>query len=241
MEKEKKERISKSINYTTEKINTIMKSRLIISGLMIVDGFNFIMYPNRSLRGMAQSVAISTFLASGAMLITNIRNKEKNVKNLVLSIIMIALSVVIFIFPDPFEINMRAILAAFIILNGLINIFNVKKLDKLSTNLSSAEDKLKNRFEQKNAKTYNKGVVLDQSARLLTPLTNFIEKANEKYYLYLILNIISVALGILLLTKDNITIIVCGGILIYTGIFDLLLALRSRRLSKKNQELNKES
>ena len=52
MEKEKKERISKSINYTTEKINTIMKSRLIISGLMIVDGFNFIMYPNGSLRGM---------------------------------------------------------------------------------------------------------------------------------------------------------------------------------------------
>ena len=236
-----KENISKNINFTSKKIDIILHSKLILAVFMILDGVNFIMYPDKSMYGMAQTVASTAFLAAGAIIIAYIKTDKKDIKTLTLPIIMLVVSGVIFIFPKPFALNLRLIIALFIILNGLINIFNIQKLDKVSASLSFAEDKIKGKLDKgAEAESSNSKVTIGQASRLLDPISNVIEKANKKIYLYLILNIISIFLGILLFTSDNITIIVCGIILLYTGLFDLLMYLRSRRLEKKSKKVNKE-
>ena len=235
-----KENILKNIDFTSKKIDIILHSKLILAAFMILDGINFILYPDRSMNGMAQTVASTAFLAAGAIIITYIKTEKKDIKTLTLPILMLVISGIIFIFPKPFAMNLRLIIALFIILNGLINIFNIKKLDKVSASLTFTENKLKGKLDKgADAESDNSMLTIGQTNKIINPISNVIEKANEKYYLYLILNIISVFLGILLFTTDNITIVVCGVILIYTGLFDLLMYLRSRRLEKKSKEKNR--
>ena len=232
-----KENISKNIDFTSKKIDIILHSKLILAAFMILDGISFIMYPDNSMNGMAQTVASCAFIAAGAIIISYIKAEKRDIKTLTLPILMLVISAIIFLFPKPFAMNLRLIIAIFIILNGLINIFKIKKLDNVSASLSFAENKIKGKLDKgAEAESDNSKVTIGQTARLLDPLSNFIEKANKKYYLYLILNIISIFLGILLFTSDNITIVVCGVILLYTGSFDLLMYIRSRILEKMNKE-----
>ena len=104
-----------------------------------------------------------------------------------------------------------------------------KEIDKVT-------NKIKDKFNNDKSKIdFDKGSFLKSVNKLAEPINNVLEKMDDKPILYLILNVISIVLGILLLTKDNATIVLCGIILVYTGIFDAFMYLRSRRLSKKVQ------
>lgn len=82
-------------------------------------------------------------------------------------------------------------------------------------------------------KTYNKKIILEQANKFINPINDVIGKIGVESIIYLIFNIISVILGILLFTNDNITIFICGFILIYTGIFDIFMYLKSRKLARR--------
>ena len=133
--------------------------------------------------------------------------------------------------------NIRILLAFFIILNGLINIFNIIKLDKVSSYISKAEEELKEKFEDDGTdKDYNRDAIIKEVEKVINPVNNFIKKTNENSILYFILNIISIVLGLFLFTNQNITLIVCGVILIFTGLSDMIMYLKSNKSSKTNEK-----
>lgn len=234
MKKNEFKKITAKVNDASKQVDSIMHNRLIIAILMIVDGINFIIKPMNSMSLMARIVAIYVFGASVALIITNIKSKNRDIKSIVIAIIMIIICVIIFIFPNSFAINLKLLSAIFIILNGLINIFNIKKLDKIALSLSYTENKIKDKFDKdKNDIDLKKGVILEQTEKVINPINNVIEIVNKESILYYVLNIISVILGVLLLTADNITFTICGVILIYTGAFDVLMFVKSKQLSKK--------
>lgn len=229
--------ISKNIDYTSKKIDNIMHKRLIVAVFMIVEGFDYIIHSNKTTISMSRGVGEAVFLAALFILITNIADKKRDLKSILFPIFMMLFSGFIYLNPKMFSYNIRILLALLIIFNALINIFNIRKLNKVSASLSYVDKKIKGKLEQdNNSKKYDKGVILRKASRFLDPLGNLIEKANKHYHLYMMLNNISIFLGILLLTKDNITVVVCGIIFIYTGIFDLLMFFRSFRLSRKSKE-----
>ena len=234
MDKTKIKKITENIEYVSQKIDTIMQNRLIIAIFMIVDGICLIIDPIDKMEFIAKVIAFSAILASSTVIITNIKSKARNIKSIVMASIMIIICAGIIIFPEILAINVKVLIAIFIIFNGLINIFNIMKLDKLSSYISNTENKIKNKFDKNEKdKGFNKGVVLEQTEKISNPLNNFIEKTNKNSILYFILNIISVILGIVLLTTDTTALILCGIILIYTGTFDLLIFVKSKKLSKK--------
>ena len=239
MKKDNKEKITKNLEFTTKKIDTILNSSLVIAIFMIYDGIKYIINPSKGIISLTKGIGLSVFLASTIILITDIINKKKEVKDYAFIISIIIFSVIIYFFPKVFSNSIRIILAIFIILDALINIFNIKKLDKLSESLTNQENKIKDRFNKDGkTKDFNKGVVIRKVDRVLNPLDNLIEKANQNIRLYLILNNISIVLGVLLLFNNSITILVCGIALVYTGVVDLLIYIRSVRLSNKKKKSN---
>ena len=234
MVKSKLKNITDTVEIISKKVYSIMHNRLIIAVFMIVDGICFIIDPTNKMEFTSQMVALSALLASFAVLTTNISSKKRNLKYIILAIIIIIICIYLLIFPKILAINLRVLFAIFIILNGLINIFNIIKLDRLSNYISNTEDKLKNKFEEgETAKTFNNGAILEETEKFINPFEDFIEKSSKNSILYFILNIISVILGIVLFTNNNITLILCGLILIYTGISDLLMFIKSMKLSKR--------
>lgn len=233
-EKLKFKKITQNIDYISKKVDTIMNSRLIISIFMIVDGVCLIIDPINKMEFTAQFVAFCALWASFATLATNFKPEKRNLKSIIIATIIIIICIYLMIFPHILAINLRMLLAIFIIFNGLINIFNIIKLDKISSYILDTENDIKRKFEKNETHIFfNKDVIIEQTEKISNPFNNFIKKVNEKSILYFILNNISVILGIILFTTDKITFIVCGLILIYTGAFDLLMFIKSVKLSKR--------
>lgn len=230
--------IIKKIENTTKKVDVIMRNRLIIAAFLIIDGINFILNPTRSISDMARFVALFVFIASATAIITNISAKKKDLKSIIISSISIVISILIFIFPRFMALYIRMILSLFIIVNGLINIFNVLKLDKASSYIRNIENKVKEivhkgRIEE----NFEKGIK-EQTKRVTRPLNELMD-ITEKVsysYLYLVINVISIILGVLLLIWSNITIVIWGVIFIFLGTSDFLMATKSMNISKKLKE-----
>ena len=121
----------KKIEDMSNKINILMRNRLIIAILLIVDGINFVLNPNGSMRDMARGVVLLVFIASITLLITNLFSKNKSIKSIVISLIIIVFCVFSFIYPDFIANYIKFILALIIIFNGILNVLNTLKLDKL--------------------------------------------------------------------------------------------------------------
>ena len=230
--------VIEKIENTSKKVDVIMRNRLIIASFLIIDGINFILNPTRTISDMARFVALFVFIASATAIITNISAKKKDLKSIIISSISIVISILIFIFPKAMALYLRIILSLFIIVNGLINIFNVLKLDKASSYIINIENKIREIVEKRRIEdNFEKGIK-EQTKRVIRPLNEFMD-ITEKIsysYLYLGINVIAIILGVLLLIWSNITIVIWGIIFLFIGISDFLMAAKSMNVSKKIKE-----
>ena len=71
---------------------------------------------------------------------------------------------------------------------------------------------------------------------MITPLVNIVNKANKTSTLYIVANAASIVLGIILLIFPGVSMMMWGIIFLYTGIPNLLTAMKSMNLSKKIKE-----
>ena len=231
-------RIKSNVESTSKKIDSMMNNRFFLAVFMIIDGICFIINPTDKMEFTAIFVGVCIILASCGVLITNIKSKYKDIKSIIIASVMIILSVFIIMNPTILVMNIRIILALLIILNGLINILNTLKIDKISMHLSNTEKKIKNDFEKYEKELdLNKDSVMREVEKVANPLNSFIEKVSNISILYFILNGISIILGLFLFSADNITLVICGVILIYTGLSDLLILAKSIGLSNKLKKI----
>lgn len=236
----KSKKIKENIEYKSRKIESIMHNRLFLAIFMIIDGICFIINPEDKMEFTAIFVGLCVFLTASGVLITNIKSKYKDIKSITIAGIMIIFSVFAIIYPSLLAMNIRIILAIFIILNGLINISNTLRIDKISSHLSNTENKIKNDFAKyEKEMDLNKDSILQEVEKVTNPVNSFIDKVSSKSILYFILNGISIILGLFLFTAANLTLVVCGVILVYTGLSDLLMLAKSINLATRLKIIKK--
>lgn len=217
----------------SNKVNIIMRNRLIIAILLIVDGINFILNPNGSMRDMARGIAIAVFIGSFTLLMTNLFSKNKSMKTIIMSLLVIILCVVSFIFPDFIANYIKFILALIIIFNGVLNVLNILKLDKLKLYTFYLEKQIKGLIHEANISQEFEDGVKEQTDRIINSVNDVVKKSNKNSYFSLIVNIISIILGVLLFVLPNITVITFGVIFVYTGVLDFAMVFKSRNIAKK--------
>lgn len=227
----------KKVENISNKADVIMRNKLIIAIFLIVDGITFIMNPNNSLAEMARNIIIIALLASFSTMITNIASKTKDTKSIIMSIVIIVILVIIYIYPDMISAYIQIIFALFIIFEGLINIFNALNMNKLSKYTQGISEKFGNIISQKNGNQDDvyKGME-EQKDKLINPLKNIVGKTSKTSILYIIVNMASIILGVILIVFPNISMVVWGIIFMYTGISDLMVAMRTMSISKKIKE-----
>lgn len=226
----------KKVENITNKADVIMRNKLIIAIFLIVDGITFILNPNTSLAGMARNIIIIVLLASFSTMITNICAKPRDMKSIIISAVIVLIGIITFIYPDLISAYIQVLFALFIIYDGVMNILNTLHFNKFSGYTQAIAEKFDKIINRKNAnKNFNEGIE-EQKEKFINPLKNIVNKTNKSSVLYIITNIASIILGMLLLLFSNISIVVWGIIFIYTGISDLLVAMKTMDISKKIKE-----
>ena len=217
----------------SNKINIIMRNRLIIAILLIVDGINFILNPNGSMSDMARGIALVVLIGSFTLLITNLFSKNKSIKTIIISLFVIIVCAISIIYPNFIANYIKFILALIIFFNGILNVLNILKLDKLKLYTFYFEKKFKGLIHEANISQEFEDGVKEQTDRIINSVNDVVKKSNKNSYFSLIVNIISIILGVLLFILPNITVITFGVIFVYTGILDFAMVFKSRNIGKK--------
>ena len=240
----------KKVEGITNKVDIIMRNRLIIAFFLIVDGITFLLNPDTTLPEMARNIILLILLATLSVLITNLAAKTKDKKTIIISIIILIVGIIAYIYPDFVAAYMQLLLALFIIYDGIKNIANTLDLNRLSKYTEAIANKYHKITSHKktNAKKEAQkekfkeiddninGGLEEQKAKLITPLKNIVNKTSKSSKLYIAANIISIILGIILLIFPDVSMMVWGLIFLYTGLPNLFAAIKTMDLIRKIKE-----
>ena len=242
----------KKMEGLSDKINILMRNKLIIAIFLIVDGITFVLNPNSSLAEMSRAIIILVLLASLSTLFANLSVKPRDIKSIIISLIIIILGIVLYIYPDLISAYIQLILSLFIIGNGLMNIVNSLNLNKASKytkfiaekynkiinkkkeNKDLNEEKKEEKFKDVN-KNFNEGME-QQKERLIAPLERLVGKTSDLPVLYIVANVATVILGIILLIFPDVSMVIWGIIFLYIGLSDLIVSMKTMNISKNFKE-----
>jgi uncharacterized membrane protein HdeD (DUF308 family) len=225
----------KKVENATKIAEIIMRNRLIIALFLIIDGITIILNPNSSLVGIARSLIMIVLLAAFSTLIANLCSKTKDIKSIIISLLILIIGIITYFYPDIVSAYIQLLLSLFIIYDGLINILNVLNLNKISQYTHKISEKYEKTISRKKVnKDIDKELEV-QGSKYLEPLKNIVNKSNKSSVLYIIINLATIILGILLLFT-SFSMIIWGIIFIYTGTSDLLVAIKTMDISSKLKE-----
>ncbi|MBQ3413437.1 DUF308 domain-containing protein [Candidatus Saccharibacteria bacterium] len=242
----------KKVEGISNKVDIIMRNRLIVAIFLIVDGITFMLNPDTTLAGMAKNIILLILLAAASVLITNLAVKAKDVKTIVISIAIIVIGIVFYIYPDFIAAYIQLLLSLFIIYGGVMNIINTLHLSgklskytqaitrKYNKIVSSHKKESKEKIEQKEKlkeidTSINNGLE-EQKEKMTAPLKKLTDKTSKHAGLYIITNAASIILGIVLLAFPDVSMMVWGIIFLYVGLSNLIVAIKAMNLSKKIKE-----
>ncbi len=240
----------KKVEGISNTVELIMQNRLIIAIFLIVDGITFMSNPNASLPEMARNIIILMLIATFSVLITNLSAKAKDVKTIVMSIVILILGIIFYIYPDLIASYIELLLSLFIIYDGAKNIATTLDLSRFTKYTTKITDKYKKLSKRNNASkdkakhntkfkeiddSINEGLE-QQKDKLFTPLKNIVNKTSKFSKLYIVANIASIILGIILLVFPDVSMMLWGLIFVYTGMSNLIAGIHSMELMRKIKE-----
>ena len=235
----------------SNKIDIIMRNRLIIAFFLIVDGITFLLNPDTTLAGMAQNIILIIIFASFSVLIANLASKTKDIKTILISITIIIVSIIFYIYPDIIAAYMQLLLSLFIIYDSVSNIastlhlqgklvkytnFVTQKYNKWVHRKAASKEKASRREKFKEVDDNINAGLEEQANKLITPLKNLEKKSSKSSTLYIIVNITSIILGLVLLFYPGASMMVWGIIFLYAGFYNSIISIRTMNLSKKIKE-----
>lgn len=239
----------KKVESISNKVDIIMRNRLIIAFFLIVDGITFMLNPETTLPEMARNIILIILLAAASILITNLAAKTKDKKTIAISLAIIAAGIFFYFYPDLIAAYMQLLLSLFIIYDSITNIANILHLnDKLSKYTGAISRKYnslihrkvkdeKKKQQQEKFKDIDNNInenLEQQKEKLITPLQNMANKTNKSSVLYIIIaNITSITFGIVLLIFPDVSMMIWGLIFLYTGLSNFFIAAKTIDLVTK--------
>ena len=138
-----------------------------------------------------------------------------------------------YFYPDVLSAYFRLLLALVIIINGLLNLFDLLGLGRARETVTALRDKITSLFSRvKTPKDLDNGID-EQCNRYLRPLQKIVSESKRLKAVYFVTNLLAVSLGVLLLVQPNLSITAFGLIFIYVGISDFVMVFRTRKISEK--------
>ncbi|MDO4526520.1 MAG: hypothetical protein Q4B87_00280 [Candidatus Saccharibacteria bacterium] len=244
------EKAAEKVEGISNTVDLIMRNRLIIAVFLIVDGVTFLLNPNTTLSGMAQNIILLALLAALSIFLTNLASKKKDTKTILISLTILIVGGIFYFFPDLIAAYIQLLLSLFIIYDGVKNIANTlhigwlsnytqkiaKKYDEIANRKAKDKKKQEKREKFKEVDDNLNNGFDEQMNKLMSPLQGFAQKASKLTILYVIVNVITVILGLILLIFPNVSMSIWGIIFLYTGLTNFFASAKSMEVFKKIRE-----
>ena len=197
------------IDQTFDWIDLLMRNRTVIAILLLIDGITFVFNPNVGVNGLARGVAFTVVIAAVTILFSAIYEEKKTKKTVITicsSSIAIILSAVVYIWPKYPATVLTYLLALVIIYNGVSNIIQAFRLEKLIARQKTASVKI-NRIEKEIGSNLAKDEIAqsikqgidEQISKRLDPVNALKNKFSFHSKVEIVIDMIAVVAGIMIL------------------------------------------
>ena len=243
--------IGKAVDQGVQKVQDILRNRLIVAILLLIQGISFVINPAKAMEGLAKSVAMSLIIASAGILIGYITTRKlsrSNARSVVIAVFFLVLGIIVHIVPDFFSSVFQYAVGITVLLNGIVTLSDNLHINKLITKISAFGHSLVNNEADETMeelKTAYGNAMTEQSDKLMTSVNLLAKKVKPKKYGSVFVSGVFILLGIAMLffhsQVDDAMARVSGVIMILSALYDFYIALRSYLLQRKIRALNKEN
>ena len=234
--------LDKNIELILKKINDITRNQLIIDAMLLIQGINFIIHPEKAHKGIIEALALATFFAATSIMLGFFIThglKRHNFHAIALALIFMALSIAAYLNAEHLAPAFHYFIAFTIIFGGFINIFSAYHLIRLAHAKKSLKTKASPKKHEDETvagvTTTIKNTTKLEAERILSPAVFFSGKIAKFRYGQLFINLLLIILGILMLffrfRTNAVLIRVSGGILVFSALADLIALLWTHRES----------
>ena len=225
------EKIVSRIESLSNRVNQILRNRVIAAALLIVQGANMLLNPSEAPDGMVRGIAVTVALAGLASLAGCFRDGlRQRWRSAVLTAVMIAFCVYFYITPDWMAVSLRYVIGITALLVGAANLARMLQWNRLA----EAGQRVGQIGTRENLVSEARNALNEQVQKTLTPTLNILEKMPLGSWL---ISILTIVLGIVLLifpfTAGDVVIRICGLTLLLGAVSDLWLALKLYQAKKK--------
>lgn len=228
------------IEQTVSWVNRLMRNKTIIALLLLIDGITFMISPKSGVIGLARGVAVTVGIAAVTVLIGAFSENSKTVKTWIAigaAILALAAGIASYIWPEIPSAILIYILAFVVISNGISNILQTLRLEKIIkkrneaiARLTSMEQEIKSKLpENEIANSLEQGVT-EQFSRRLDPVTKITGRLSVQSVAAVLINILSIVMGVLILIfrnrAGNELMRLCGIAMVIAAATDLWISVR---------------
>lgn len=200
-----KDRIDQTFNW----IDLLMRNKTVIAVMLLIDGITFVFNPNVGVNGLARGVAFSVIIAAVTILFAAIFEDKKTKKTAITigsASVAILISILVFIWPEVPAAILTYLLAFLIIYNGSSNVFQAFRLEKLIARRKKNEERINHIEQELSGNLYKDEIAVsikeginEQFSRRLDPVNELKNRFSLHSKLEIIIDILSVVLGVLIL------------------------------------------
>ena len=224
------------------RVDSFLKQRTIVAVLMLYEGVILLVQSGEATRGMATGIAIAIALSAGGILAEALAQRDEKKKAIIPAILAIGLAVFIYFQPDFFAGILRYLIAASILMTGLLNLAQAFGISRIRKSGNKAVD------EAKTSETHNENsgmadtirkTVESEIDRRLKPTRVLLSKLGKSTASVWITGLLMTGLGIYLffnsIEGDQLLCMISGIIMIITSIADLVAAYKMKQALKTGE------
>ena len=224
------------------RVDSFLKQRTIVALLMLYEGVMLLVQSGNTTRGMAMGIAIAIALAAGGIIAEALAQRGGKKKAIIPAILAIGLAAYIYFQPDFFAGILRYLIAASVLMTGLLNLAQVFSISKIRRSGNKAVDEaaVSETHSEigKMADTIRK-TVKSEIDKLLKPARTLLGRLGKSTVSVWITGFLMTALGIYLffnsIEGDSLLSVISGVVMIVTSLSDLVAAYRMKQALKAGE------
>ena len=234
--------LSELVERIAGRVDSFMKQRTIVAVLMLFEGVMLLFQSENATRNMAMGIAIAIALAAGGIVAEALAKQGGKKKAIIPALITVGLAVLIYFNADFFAGILRYLIAASVLITGLLNLAQTFRISKLRQQGDKAEDTATApEADGKNSEmagTIWKTLETEIGKRI-EPTQLLISRLGNSLKSAWITGFLMTALGIYLffnsIEGDQLLCMISGIIMIITSIADLVAAYKMKQALKTGE------
>ena len=213
------------------RVDSFLKQRTIVALLMLYEGVMLLVQPGNTTRGMAMGIAIAIALAAGGIIAEALAQRGGKKKAIIPAILAIGLAGIL-----------RYLIAASVLMTGLLNLAQVFSISKIRRSGNKAVDEAAvSETHSENGKMADtiRKTVKSELDKLLEPARTLLGRLGKSTVSVWITGFLMTALGIYLffnsIEGDSLLSVISGVVMIVTSLSDLVAAYRMKQALKAGE------